>query len=293
MPDFVDIDQDTYNMSMDELAGKLEKAARKGRIPKAVVPVHFAGQSCEMERLYDLKKKYGFTVIEDACHAIGGGYKGNRVGSCEFSDMTVFSFHPVKIITTGEGGMIVTNNEELYRKLLLLRTHGITRDPELMEGGSEGPWYYQQIDLGLNYRITDIQASLGLSQLKRLDEFVSMRNRLARRYNEALSALPLRLPIVHPDAYSSFHLYIIRLRLDEMRRTRNEIFEMLRERGIGVNVHYIPVHTQPYYRRLGFSPGDFPQAERYYQEAISLPLYPSMTVKEQDKVITSLNELLI
>jgi UDP-4-amino-4,6-dideoxy-N-acetyl-beta-L-altrosamine transaminase len=291
-PDFVDIDPRTYNMDVDALEVKLSSAEKTGSLPKIVIPVHFAGQSCEMERIFSLGQRYGFTIIEDACHAIGGSYKGVRIGSCKFSDMTVFSFHPVKIITTGEGGMVLTNNESLYQRLILLRTHGITRDTFCMEDASDGDWYYQQIELGMNYRVTDIQASLGLSQFRRIDKFVTRRNELAERYNNALFDLPLTLPCQHPDTYSAFHLYVVRLKLNELEKTRKMIFDLLRQKRIGVNVHYIPVHTQPYYRRLGFSFGQFPESERYYEEAITLPLFPLMTKEEQDYIITALREVL-
>jgi len=290
-PDFVDINYLTYNMDVDKLEAKLIKAAEADTLPKVVIPVHFTGQSCEMERINDLSKKYNFKIIEDACHALGGSYKNKKIGSCEFSDMAVFSFHPVKSLTTGEGGMILTNNEELYEKLLYLRSHGITRESKFMEGNSDGPWYYQQIDLGMNYRITDIQASLGISQLKRIDYFVSKRHELAQQYNKSLSGLPLILPYQHPDNYSAFHLYVVRLKLDKINKTRKEVFELLREKGIGVNVHYIPVHIQPYYKERGFEYGQYPEAENYYEEAISLPLYPLMAENEQNRVVGSLCEL--
>jgi UDP-4-amino-4,6-dideoxy-N-acetyl-beta-L-altrosamine transaminase/dTDP-4-dehydrorhamnose reductase len=285
-PVFADIDSRTYNIDPQEIERKITQRT------KVIIPVHFAGQSCEMEQIYKLSKKYNFTIIEDACHAIGGSYNDIKIGSCNFSDMAVFSFHPVKTITTGEGGMVLTNRSDLYDKLIRLRTHGITRNSHLMTDKSHGPWYYQQIDLGMNYRITDIQAAMGLSQLRRIDMFVSRRHELAQRYNEALSDLPLILPWQHPDAYSSFHLYVIRLKLDKINKTRGEVFEKLHHKGIGVNVHYIPVHTQPFYTRLGFFKGQFPEAEKYYEEAITLPLFPSMTDKEQDRVIQALEEVL-
>ena len=291
-PDFVDIDPHTYNISVDAMKAKLYEAEKNDSLPKVIVPVHIAGQSCDMEQIYHLGKDYNFTIIEDACHAIGGSYKGMKIGSCKFSDMTVFSFHPVKIVTTGEGGMVLTNKDDLYQKLIRLRTHGITRDNQFMEGESDGPWYYQQIELGMNYRMTDIQAALGLSQLDRIDEFIVRRRELVRRYNELFSGFPLTIPWQCSDAHSAFHLYVVRLKLDKIKKTRKEVFEELREKGIGVNVHYIPVHTQPYYRRLGFSCGQFPEAEKYYEEAITLPLYPLMTEKEQHKVIDSLREVL-
>ena len=289
---FVDIDPHTYNLSVERLEEKLVAAQRNGTLPKLLIPVHFAGQSCDMARIADLAKIYGFRVVEDASHAIGGRYRQTVIGSCSFSDMTVFSFHPVKIITTGEGGMVLTNSREMYEKLARLRSHGITRDPALMEGDSHGPWYYQEIELGFNYRMTDIQAALGLSQLKCLDEFVDRRHQLIGRYNQALSNLPLILPYQHPEAYSAFHLYVIRLKLNAMKMNRRKVFEELRALGIGVNVHYIPVHTQPYYRTLGFNTGDFPEAEKYYENAISLPMYSGLLEKDQDYVIDTLRDTL-
>lgn len=290
--DFVDIDPNTYNLSVDELERKLVWAQKQGCLPKVVIPVHLTGQSCEMQRIATLSQRYGFRIIEDASHAIGGTYQNQSVGSCQFSDMTVFSFHPVKIITTGEGGMVLTNQEDLYQKLIRLRTHGITRDVNLMQGETHGSWYYQQLELGFNYRITDIQAALGISQLKRLDEFIERRRFLAQRYNKLLQALPLMLPWQHPDTNSSWHLYVIRLKLDKIGKTHRQVFEELRSAGIGVNLHYIPVHFQPYYQNLGFNYGDFPQAESYYREAISLPIYYGLSQEEQDRVVMSLQEIL-
>lgn len=288
--DFVDIDPKTYNICPRALEHKLAAAEKDGRLPKALVPVHFAGQSCDMEAISHLARRYGVFVIEDASHALGARYKHFRVGSCDYGDMTVFSFHPVKIITTGEGGMVLTQRQDLYERLSLLRSHGISR--ERVPDTDEGPWYYQQIDLGYNYRMTDLQAALGISQMRRLDEFVARRHALVQRYQEALRGLPLRLPWQHPDNYSSWHLYVIRLRLDEIDKTRRQVFEALREAGIGVNVHYIPVHTQPYYQKIGFRWGDFPEAERYYLEVLTLPLYPSMKEEQQDRVIVSLRNIL-
>lgn len=287
--DFIDIDNATYNMSVDKLTEKLAKSQVK---PKVVIPVHFSGQSCEMERIHELSKKYGFIVIEDASHAIGAGYKNTKVGSCKYSDMTVFSFHPVKIITTGEGGMIVTNNEVLYKKLLLLRSHGITRDEALLQGKSDGPWYYQQIDLGFNYRMTDMQAALGYSQMDRLDEFVVKRRYLADRYNKLLQGLPLKLPYQNVDTNSSWHLYVGRLDLTKVKLSKKEIFAKMREKGIVLNLHYIPVHTQPYYQQLGFKTGDFPNSEQYYEEVFTLPLYYSLIEEQQDEVVKALKEAL-
>ncbi|PPT08711.1 Bacillosamine/Legionaminic acid biosynthesis aminotransferase [Geitlerinema sp. FC II] len=290
--DFVDIDSRTYNLSIEALEQKLDRAEREGKLPKVVVPVHLAGQSCEMERIEPLARRYGFTVLEDASHAIGAQYKGKPVGSCAYSDMAVFSFHPVKIITTGEGGMVVTNREDLYERLVRLRTHGITRNPDLMTESPHGSWYYQQLELGLNYRMTDIQAALGASQMQRLDEFVSRRRFLACRYDELLQGLPVTLPAQHSDTVSSWHLYVVRLNRERIEKTHREVFEALRGAGIGVNLHYIPVHTQPYYQKLGFQWGDFPQAEQYYREAISLPLYFGLTESAQNRVVDTLREVL-
>ncbi|SFL45192.1 UDP-4-amino-4,6-dideoxy-N-acetyl-beta-L-altrosamine transaminase [Pelosinus propionicus] len=290
--DFVDIDFRTYNMSVEKLKEKLINAKIEGKLPKVVVPVHFSGQSCEMDTILMLAKEYGFTVIEDASHAVGGSYKEQKVGSCVYSDMTVFSFHPVKIVTTAEGGMVLTNKRELYEKLIRFRSHGITRDPELMIGEIHGPWYYQQIDLGFNYRMTDIQAALGLSQMERLDQFVTKRHAVAEKYNKELQNLPVVLPWQHPNTYSAYHLYVICLEENKIVKTHKQIFEELREAGIGVNLHYIPVHTQPYYRQLGFEWGDFPVSEYYYSTAISIPIYSAMTDADQDYVIKTLKEVL-
>lgn len=287
--DFVDIDNDTYNMSVDKLAEKLAKSQVN---PKVVIPVHFSGQSCEMERIYELSKEYGFTVIEDASHAIGADYQGVKVGSCRYSDMAVFSFHPVKIITTGEGGMVVTNNESLYKKLLLFRSHGITRDEALLQGEPDGPWYYQQLELGLNYRMTDMQAALGYSQMDRLDEFIVRRRYLADRYNQLLQGLPLQLPYQNPAGNSSWHIYVVRLDLTKVKLSKKEIFAKMRKMGIVLNLHYIPVHTQPYYRQLGFKIGDFPNSEQYYKEVFTLPLYYDLTDEQQDVVVRGLVEVL-
>lgn len=290
--DFVDIDPHTYNLSVAQLEQKLSRAERLGTLPKVVVPVHFAGQSCEMDRIGELAQKYGFTVLEDASHAIGAKYQGQPVGSCQYSNLAIFSFHPVKIITTGEGGIVVTNRQDLYEKLTRLRTHGITRDPRFMTGSSHGLWYYQQLELGFNYRMTDIQAALGVSQMQRLDEFVSRRRFLARRYDELLQGLPVTLPAQHSDTASSWHLYVVRLNQDKIEKTHREVFEALRGAEIGVNLHYIPVHTQPYYQKLGFQWGDFPEVERYYQEAISLPLYYDFLESRQQYVKQTLAKIL-
>jgi UDP-4-amino-4,6-dideoxy-N-acetyl-beta-L-altrosamine transaminase len=290
--DFVDIDPKTYNLSISALTEKLAIAAERGKLPKILIPVHFAGQSCDLEAVAKLSQQYGFQVIEDAAHGIGGRYRDRPIGCCEFSEMTVFSFHPVKIITTAEGGMVTTNNQDLYDRLIRLRSHGITRDPRFMEGESDGPWYYQQLELGYHYRITDLQAALGSSQMERLDAFVNRRHELVERYNVELKGLPLTTPYQHPDTYPSWHLYPIRLQLDRIKLSHREVFEALRAAEIGVNVHYIPVHTQPYYQRLGFKWGDFTESERYYQEEISLPLYASLSDGRQDRVIAVLREIL-
>lgn len=290
--DFVDIDSKTYNMSVEALAVKLEKAKKNNTLPKVLVPVHLCGQMCEMQAIHELSQEYGFRIIEDASHAIGGRYQEKPTGSCQYSDITVFSFHPVKIITTGEGGIALTNDAELTHKMELLRSHGITRNENLMTESSHGGWYYQQIDLGFNYRITDIQAALGLSQLERLDDYVVKRHKIAARYNELLSELPIVTPWQHPDSYSGLHLYVIRLKLNLISKTHQQVFNTLRESGIGVNLHYIPVYTQPYYQQMGFKRNNFPQAEQYYSEAISLPMYPTLSEYDQNTVIETLRQVL-
>lgn len=290
--DFVDIDPRTYNLSIEKLTAKLEQAAKEGKLPKIVVPVDFAGQSCELDKLKPLADKYGFTIMQDASHAIGARYQDQPTGDGRYSDLTIFSFHPVKIITTGEGGMVVTNRTDLYEKLIRLRTHGITRDPKLLTQESHGGWYYEQSELGYNYRITDLQAALGASQMERLEEFVTRRRTLAARYSELLKSFPLTLPHQHPDTNSSWHLYVIRLQLDRIQKSHRQVFEELRANGIGVQLHYIPVHTQPYYRELGFKSGDFPEAEKYYGEAISLPMFAAMTDADQDRVVETLKQIL-
>lgn len=287
--DFVDIDDTTYNMSVKELQKKLEVATVK---PKVVVPVHLAGQSCDMEQIHRLAEKYKFTVIEDASHAIGATYKDTRIGCSKYSDMTVFSFHPVKIITTGEGGMVLTNNKDLYERLCLFRSHGITRNPEWMTHEADGPWYYQQIDLGFNYRMTEMQAALGVSQMDRLETFVARRRYLAKRYNELLKDLPLRIPEQDPATNSSWHIYVIRIDFAKIKCNKKEIFAEMKKRGIVLNLHYIPVHTQPYYQKLGFKQGDFPASEKYYEEAFTLPLYYGLTDEQQEQVVYSLREVL-
>jgi UDP-4-amino-4,6-dideoxy-N-acetyl-beta-L-altrosamine transaminase len=286
--DFVDIDPRTYNLSTEKLAEKLALAEQIGQLPKVVIPVHLSGQSCDMAGIYGLSQRYGFRIIEDASHAIGGKYQQQAIGNCRYSDITIFSFHPVKIITTGEGGMVLTNNAELAGRMDRLRSHGITRDPVQMTHIPDGPWYYQQLELGFNYRMTDLQAALGLSQMQRLDEFVSKRHELSQRYNELLVDLPIVTPWQHQDSHSGLHLYLIRLKLPEIRQTHLEVFKALRAADIGVNLHYIPVYLQPYYQGLGFEPGYCAEAERYYAEAISLPMYASLTEAQQDYVIASL-----
>lgn len=324
--DFVDIDPDTYNLSVKALASKLDQAEKNGQLPKIVIPVHFAGQPCDMPAIHALGQRYGFRIIEDASHAIGASYLnapfsslrrdidertideiGNsrlnavhsgdpnriKIGACAHSDITVFSFHPAKIITTGEGGIALTNSAALQQKIALLRGHGITRDPLSMTHESEGPWYYQQIDLGYNYRISELHAALGLSQMQRLDIYVARRNELATRYNQLLENLPVTVPWQAPGTNSAMHLYVIRLQRDKVTKSHRKVFESLREQGVGVNLHYIPVHTQPYYRQMGFREGDYPQAELYYNEAISLPIYPRLSLVDQDKVVWALSQTLI
>jgi len=282
--DFVDIDPKTYNMCCSALEEKLLEARKRKCLPKIVIPVHFGGLSCDMRKIKELSKKFKFSVIEDASHAIGGRYHGKPIGNCEFSDITVFSLHPVKIITSGEGGLALTNDKNLNKRMKLFLNHGITRDPELMTKDKEGPWFYEQITLGYNYRMTEIQAALGLSQMDRLDEFVVKRNELSQRYENTLADLPFQLQEVSSSVYSARHLYVIRT----FQKQRRKLFDKLRNEGIGVNFHYIPVHLQTYYRNLGFQEGDCPKAESYAQEAISIPLYPSMTIKQQDHIINIL-----
>jgi UDP-4-amino-4,6-dideoxy-N-acetyl-beta-L-altrosamine transaminase len=289
--DFVDIDPATWNMSVAALERKLERAARDGKLPKIVVPVHFSGAPTQQEPIWQLAQKYGFSVLEDASHSVGARYGAEAVGSGRYAHVTVFSFHPVKIITTAEGGMAVCNDADVARRMAMLRTHGITREPSEMEQPPTGPWYYEQIALGYNYRMTDLHAALGLSQLDRIDDFIERRNVLARRYDAALADLPIQRPFVRPEDRSAFHLYVIRLpqRAEAQHR---RIFEALRARGVGVNLHYIPVHLQPYYRRLGFKPGDFPEAEAYGRQAITLPLYAALSESDQDRVVHELTAVL-
>jgi UDP-4-keto-6-deoxy-N-acetylglucosamine 4-aminotransferase len=290
--DFVDIDADTYNMSVDALEEKLQTAKKHGCLPNLVIPVHLAGQSCDMKRMKALSEVYGFRLLEDASHAIGADYADGKVGNCAFSDMVVFSFHPVKIITTGEGGMVLTNDKMLYEKLNLYRSHGITRDAAKMSHESDGPWYYQQITLGYNYRMTDIQAALGASQMERIDAFVARRRSLVARYNIALQDFPVKTPYVMEGADPSWHLYIVRIDFANVTKTKQEIFAEMAEKGIALNLHYIPVHTQPYYEAFGHRPEECPNAMDYYREALTLPLYPELMDSEQDQVVEALREVL-
>ena len=291
--DFVDIDSKTYNLCHQKLEQKLIDAEKTGTLPKVVIPVHLAGQSCNMDKIFHLSQKYGFKIIEDASHAIGGKYQSNPVGSCRYSDITIFSFHPVKIITTAEGGMALTNCEALASKMELLRSHGITRNENLMKNKSHGPWYYEQIDLGYNYRMTELQAALGASQINRLEEFVGARHKVADFYNENLKGLPLILPYQDNDNYSAYHLYVIRLKLGEIKSSHLDIFNKLKEKGIGVNLHYIPVYLQPYYEQMGFKQGYCEQAEKYYAEAISIPMYSQISEAQMRTVMTAIRSLLI
>jgi UDP-4-amino-4,6-dideoxy-N-acetyl-beta-L-altrosamine transaminase len=286
--DFVDIDPRTWNMCPHALESKLLDAERRGRLPKIVVPVHLCGQPCDMAAIAALAQRFGFRVIEDASHAIGARYRSEPVGNCRHSDITVFSFHPVKIVTSGEGGAALTQDTGLAERMALLRSHGITRDPARMQRPPEGPWYYEQIALGFNYRLTDIQAALGASQLRRVDEYVRRRHALAERYDAQLGAWPLQLPLQVPDAYSALHLYVVRLQTAAIRPSHAEVFARLREAGIGVNLHYMPVHLQPYYARMGFRAGTLPEAERYYAQAITLPLFPTLDEADQDRVVAAL-----
>src|SRR5690554_3703270 len=290
--DFVDIDPRTYNLCPKALEAKLEYAERKGCLPKVVVVVHLCGQPCDMQAIHALGQRYGFGIIEDASHAIGGKYQGDYIGNGRYSDITVFSFHPVKIITTAEGGMALTNDDQLAEKMNLHRSHGVTRDQNLMTHEPDGPWYYQQVDLGFNYRMTELQGAMGVSQMDRLDAFVARRHELAKRYDGLLADLPVTTPWQHPDSYSGLHLYVIRLQLHNLSKNHRQVFESLREQGIGVNLHYIPVHTQPYYQAMGFAAEDFPEAMAYYREAISLPMFQGLTDEQQDEVVSALESVL-
>ena len=289
--DFVDIDNFTYNISVDHLESKLKKAQRENKLPKIIIPVHFAGQSAQMDKIYELSKEYGFRIIEDASHAIGGNFLDSKVGNCQFSDITIFSFHPVKIITTGEGGMATTNSSDLYSKMKLLRSHGITRDNNEFINLSHGEWYYEQQDLGFNYRITDIQAALGISQLSRIDENISKRHTIREYYEKNLKDIDIILPFQHKDSYSSMHLYPVLLN-DEHIHNKKALFIELRNKGLGVNVHYIPIHFHPYFQKLGYKKGDYPKAEEYYQRSISIPMYHALSEKELEKVTSIMKEVL-
>ncbi len=288
--DFVDIDSHSYNICTERLADKLAEAEAVGNLPKVVILVHLTGQPCDLKSIHALGQRYGFRIIEDASHAIGGRYRGEPIGNGRYSDITVFSFHPVKIITTGEGGMALTNDPELANRMVRLRSHGITRNSAEMTQVPDGPWYYQQLELGFNYRMTDIQAALGISQMQRLDEYVAKRHTLAARYGELLQELNVIVPWQHKDSYSSFHLYVIRLQLDAIKVNHREVFERMLIDGIGVNLHYIPVYRQPDYMYLGIKPSNFPEAECYYSEAISLPMYPGLNEDQQLQVYSALRK---
>ena len=290
--DFIDIDSRTYNLCPNKLEKKLQIADLDGCLPKVLVPVHLCGQPCDMKRIRELCNKYNVKIVEDASHAIGGSYQGAPIGNCKYSDITVFSFHPVKIVTTAEGGAALTNDHELAAKMALYRSHGITRNHDEMTEISHGAWYYQQITLGYNYRMTELQAALGSSQMTRLTEFVTTRHKIAERYNFLLKDLPVQIPYQLENTYSGLHLYVIRLKLDEISVTHNEVFGELRANQINVNLHYIPVHIQPYYKAMGFRYGDFPASEQYYKEAISLPMYPGLSQSDQDKVVRVLTSSL-
>lgn len=289
--DFVDIDPRTYNLSVDCLSEKLAMAAKVGKLPKVVIPVHLSGQSCDMEGIHALSLQYGFKIIEDASHALSGRYKGKPIGCGHYSDITILSFHPVKIITSGEGGMALTNNIALATRLRLLRSHGISSAPEdIQPRPPQEIWNYQQIALGFNYRMTDIHAALGLSQMQRLEEFINLRHSVAQRYEKLLATLPVTTPWQHADSYSAYHLYVIRLHLKAIGKTQRQVYEELRAAGILVNLHYIPVYRHPYYEQMGFEAGYCPEAEEYFAHAISIPLYPSLTTEQQEYVVRSLGE---
>ena len=292
--DFVDIDSKTYNMSVDALSDKLTKAEKLGKLPKIVVPVHFAGQPCDMTAIHDLSKQYGFKIIEDASHAIGASYNKIKIGSCTHSDITVFSFHPIKIITTAEGGMALTNNKDVADKIGRLRTHGITSDKTKMKQRSKDEiWNYQQIDLGFNYRMNDIQAALGLNQMKRLDKYIKRRHEIAKHYDSALKNLPLTTPWQSPNGYSSYHLYPILIEENLAQKKQRQVYDELLKNNIGINLHYIPVHRQPYYENLGFKNNDFPQAENFHRKALSIPMYAILQDEQQKHVIEIIKKIMI
>lgn len=290
--DFVDIDPKSHNISTTALEEKLLKAETQGKLPKVLVVVHLCGQPCDMKEIFELSERFGFRIIEDASHAIGAKYQNEFVGNCKYSDITIFSFHPVKIITTAEGGMALTNNKKLAQKMQLFRSHGVTRDPALMTHKPDGLWYYQQISLGFNYRMTELQAALGISQMQRIESFIDKRHIQQKTYDKELKNLPVVTPETLPDRVSALHLYVIRLKLSQIKSTRSDVFNYLRAEGIGVNVHYIPVHLQPYFRKMGFKEGDFPHAERYYAEAISIPLHHGLSEDDQEKVVSTLKRAL-
>jgi UDP-4-amino-4,6-dideoxy-N-acetyl-beta-L-altrosamine transaminase len=291
--DFVDVDPDTFNMSVTALAEKLETAKKTNSLPKVIIPVHMGGQSCEMEEISALARKHGISIIEDASHAIGGFYNSQRIGDCAYSDITVFSFHPVKIITTGEGGMATTQNDSLAEKMRSLRSHGITRDEHDYINASDGPWYYEQQDLGFNYRLTDIAAALGISQLSRIDSFIETRNDIAKRYDSAFSTTKIKMPRVLPECTSAFHLYICRFDFASANISRIQLFESLKQDGVMLNLHYIPIYRHPYYQKLGFIPSNFPHAEQFYAEAFSIPMFVGLDEKDQESVVSQLLNALI
>ena len=290
--DFVDVDSETFNMSPTALATKLEKAHKSNKLPKVIIPVHMGGQSCDMKSIGLLAKQYGIKVIEDASHAIGGSYDSRSIGNCAHSDITIFSFHPVKIITSGEGGMATTQDDSLAHKLRMLRSHGITRNEAEFEFANDGPWYYEQQELGLNYRLTDIAAALGLSQLRRIDVFINQRNRIAARYDDAFASTQVAIPHINSDCISAFHLYIARYDFEKSDVTRIQLFQDMKDSGVLLNLHYIPIYRQPYYSKMGFDPKMFPNTERYYKQAFSVPMYADLTEADQNMVISSLLDTL-
>jgi UDP-4-amino-4,6-dideoxy-N-acetyl-beta-L-altrosamine transaminase len=288
--DFIDINPKTYNISIEALTLKLENAEKEGKLPKIIIPVHFSGQPCDMLHIYKLSKKFGFHIIEDASHAIGAKYKGDLIGSCKYSDITVFSFHPVKMITSGEGGMALTNDENIANKIQRLRSHGITKNIREMHQRNNGPWHYEQIDLGFNFRMTDIHAALGLSQFDRLDKYIKKRNQLADRYFHLLHKFPLTLPTIISNSQSSWHIFVISLDLEIIGKTYKDFYNSMNHNGIGVMLHYIPVHLQPYFKAMGFKVGDFPEAENYYSKALTIPLFANMKNEDQDKVVSAIQK---